>query len=540
MADVIGLVITGTKPDYVEIITEKPQSVGTYVNVLHQDGDCLGLIESSVANSAAMNQDEMTDWKTAKETSTFARKDDRDIGYRSYVKIVGYIDSLKGKNPIARIPSIPPNPSTEVHEVEIKILEEIFSPEAKKWGNAGNLLRSDTVSVKIDIDEVVSRHLAILSMTGMGKSNFVTVLSREVTKLKGNMVIFDYHNDYDKMQLQDENGTKISVNHIDLQIKPSAVDADQFADLIDIPIHATHQRELLQSLLTEELLTGSAFWDNLENAINHTIQDPEAQVIQPVNVEPNNADVNRQRREIITRARGLLPRIRRARRYYSSVIDSNALEPRQALNPGRINILNASRFNEKQADIALAYYLNRIFEDRKDAVMSDISERSQDAIFNSPVLFVIEEAHTFIRQDAEKTGKGDTKDIADRIAKEARKFGLGLCIVSQRPAKVNEDILSQMGSFAVLKLIQEKDRKVIVETSEHITENLARSLSTLNNGEALFTGRFVKIPTLAKIDDATKLKGGRGSDISATEGWERDDKMRKRNSSQDLIDKEDL
>ena len=83
MADKLGLVITGTKPDYVEIITEKPLSIGTYVNILHQDGDCLGLIEDSSARSSAMNDEEMTDWETATETARFARKDSRDIGYRS-------------------------------------------------------------------------------------------------------------------------------------------------------------------------------------------------------------------------------------------------------------------------------------------------------------------------------------------------------------------------------------------------------------------------------------------------------------------------
>ena len=532
MVSTIGLVITGTKPDYVEIITEKPQSVGTYVNILHQDGDCLGLIESSVANSAAMNQDEMTDWATATETSRFARKDPRDIGYRSHVKIVGNIDTLK--HGISKIPSVPPNPSTEIHEVEIKTLQEIFAPQTDEWVGAGKLLRSDTVDVKINMDEIGSRHLAVLSMTGMGKSNFVTVLAREVAKLTGTMVIFDYHNDYDKMQLQDKNGERVSVNHIDAQIKPSAVDNDKFADLIDIPTHATHQRDLLQELLTNEILTSSTFWDDLEEVIENIIN--EVNVEQPENAAPQDADARAERRNRKARARGLLPRVRRARRLYSRVIDPNALEPRQALNPQTVNVLNAARFNEKQADIGLAYYLETIFEDRKDAVMSELSENNQDIIFRSPVLFVIEEAHTFIRQD----GDTDTKDIAGKIAKEARKFGLGLCIVSQRPAKVNEDILSQMGSFAVLKLIQKRDQEAIANTSEDITENLARSLSSLNNGEALFTGRFVKIPTLAQIDDASKLKGGRGSDISVTTEWKKDAKMKKRNSSQDLIDKEDL
>jgi uncharacterized protein len=530
MAKLIGLVISGTTPSYVEIITDTAQAVGTYVKILHQEGDCIGLIESSTANSASMNQEEMTDWQTATETAKFATRNPRDIGYRSQVKVVGEINKLK--KGISEIPSVPPNPSTEIQEVETDILQEIFSPNSKKWIGIGKLLRSNTVDVKINLDEIVSRHLAILSMTGMGKSNFVTVLSREVAKRIGTIVIFDYHNDYDKMQLQDQNGEKVVINHIQAQIRPSAVDSDKFAELIDMPVNATHQIELLQELLTDDIRNSTTFWNDLENALQRIIDDVD--VIQIENVPAREIQAENRNRK--ARARGLLPRIRRAQRMYSQVIDPNALEPRQALRPRAVNVLNAARFNEKQADIGLAYYLEKIFEDRKDAVMSGNSERNPDTIFNSPVMFVIEEAHTFITHD----GETDTKYIASKIAKEARKFGLGLCIVSQRPAKVNEDILSQMGSFAVLKLIQKRDQDTIANTSEDITENLARQLSSLNNGEALFTGRFVKIPTLAQIDDASKLKGGRGSDISATEEWDKDAKMNKKTSSQNLIDTEDL
>ena len=75
--------------------------------------------------------------------------------------------------------------------------------------------------------------------------------------------------------------------------------------------------------------------------------------------------------------------------------------------------------------------------------------------------------------------------------------------------------------------------------SEDITEELSRQLTSLNSGESLLTGRFVKIPTLAKIDDVSELKGF-GSDISATEGWAKAKKMKKTKSSQELIDKDDI
>ena len=138
------------------------------------------------------------------ETARFAGKDTRDIGYHAHVRVVGVIDSLI--NGITENFPVPPNPSTEVHEVESKILEEIFAPDHTKWTRIGSLLRTDGVDVKINLDEVVSRHLAILSMTGMGKSNLVTVLAREIAQQEGAMIIFDYHNDSGQLKLKDENG----------------------------------------------------------------------------------------------------------------------------------------------------------------------------------------------------------------------------------------------------------------------------------------------------------------------------------------------
>ena len=520
----IGLVITGTTPSEIQIVTEEPQSVGTYVKIQHQKGDCLGLIEKSEAVSEAMNQEEITDWETATETARMAKKNTRDIGYRANVRVVGIIDALK--KGITKIFPVPPNPSTEVHEVESKTLQEIFAPDDTKWTRIGDLLRTSNVDVKINLDEIVSRHLAILSMTGMGKSNFVTVLAREIAKREGTMIIFDYHNDYGRLELKDEKGNKINVNHIDAKITPRILDAEKFAELIDIPSGATRQREQLEGAFIAAQ-NEVEFWEVLENRIELIIQP---QVVDPAVAQPDANEDAVERRQQVRTARGLLTRVRRARRLYSNVIDPLVVEPRASLHPHKINILNARGFNEKQADVGLGYYLETTFDDRKDAATGE-----RDVIFETPVLFVIEEAHTFIREGVDT----DTKYISGKIAKEARKFGMGLCIVSQRPSKVDEDVLSQMGSFAVLKMIQDRDQKMVSGTSEDITEELSRQLTSLNSGESLLTGRFVKIPTLAKIDDVSELKGF-GSDISATEGWAKAKKMKKTKSSQELIDKDDI
>ena len=519
---ILGIVKDVTDPINIKIQAKEPLPLGKYVTIERDDDKCLGLVETSLSSSSAISN--ITNFQEAIESVEVSKDSTRDKGFETTIRIIGTVESLKNGRPT--LPSTPTIPGTKISDIENNILKIIFSPDGSKWSRIGNLLRTKEIDAKINIDEIVSRHLAILSMTGMGKSNFVTVLAREIGKRNGTAIIFDYHNDYGQLELFNEQNEKINVNHVDAKITPRILSGDQFAQIIDIPKSAIHQADILIEIF-EQIREETDFWERLEAELV-LIRDGIG-AVDPVIANPHGADAAEER-ERRRKAGRLLTRVQRARRLYSNVIDPLIENPRDSLRQNSINILNATNFNEKQADIGLSYYLETAFNDRKNAAFGN-----RDVIFQDPLFFVIEEAHTFIKVGSDT----ETKFIAGKIAKEARKFGMGLCIVSQRPSKVDEDVLSQMGSFAVLKMIQKRDQDSIFNTSEEITEKMAGHLSSLNVGEAFLTGRFVKIPTLVKIDEETKSKGF-GSDISATNAWSKSIKMTKKESSQELIDKEDL
>ena len=518
---ILGIVKDVTDPINIKIQAKEPLPLGKYVTIERDDDKCLGLVETSLSSSSAISN--ITNFQEALESVEVSKDSTRDKGFETTIRIIGTVESLKNGRPT--LPSTPTIPGTKISDIEHDILRIIFSPDSSEWSRIGNLLRTDEIDAKINIDEIVSRHLAILSMTGMGKSNFVTVLAREIGKRNGTAIIFDYHNDYGQLELFNEENEKINVNHVDAKITPGILSGDQFAQIIDIPKSAIHQADILIEIF-EQIREETNFWERLEAELI-LVRDGIGAVAPAAAPGPAAAAEQRDRQR---RAGRLLTRVQRARRLYSNVIDPLIENPRDSLRQNSINILNATNFNEKQADIGLSYYLETAFNDRKNSALGN-----RDVIFQDPLFFVIEEAHTFIKVGSET----ETKFIAGKIAKEARKFGMGLCIVSQRPSKVDEDVLSQMGSFAVLKMIQKRDQDSIFNTSEEITEKMAGHLSSLNVGEAFLTGRFVKIPTLVKIDEETKSKGF-GSDISATNAWSKSVKMTKKESSQELIDKEDL
>ncbi|MGH9993243.1 MAG: ATP-binding protein, partial [Nitrososphaera sp.] len=168
------------------------------------------------------------------------------------------------------------------------------------------------------------------------------------------------------------------------------------------------------------------------------------------------------------------------------------------------------------ADIVVSFYLDALLDDRKKATRQKKGSR-QDAKsgprFAAPVLVVLEEAHVFVPKDANT----ETKYYASKVAREGRKFGLGLVIVSQRPRGIDANILSQMGSLAVMRMIQPDDQAHVSASSESLTKDLLDQLTSLNPGEAIFAGQWVNLPTFVRVDEVKERRAG--ADQNAVDEW---------------------
>lgn len=117
-----------------------------------------------------------------------------------------------------------------------------------------------------------------------------------------------------------------------------------------------------------------------------------------------------------------------------------------------------------------------------------------------PLLVALEEAHTYLA----KEGKGRAAAAARRIAKEGRKYGVGLMLVSQRPSEIDPTILSQCGTMIAMRLTNEADRSQIKACASDNLEGLFSMLSILRTGEALVVGEAVGLPMRALITEPPK------------------------------------
>lgn len=131
----------------------------------------------------------------------------------------------------------------------------------------------------------------------------------------------------------------------------------------------------------------------------------------------------------------------------------------------------------------------------------------QEGSRRRPLLIVLEEAHTYLGAQTPGTpSKGRAAIAARRIAKEGRKYGVGLMLVSQRPSEIDSTILAQCGTTVALRLTNDSDQSQVSKCASDSLKGLFSTLPILRTGEALIVGEAVNMPIRAIIDQPVEGK----------------------------------
>lgn len=176
-----------------------------------------------------------------------------------------------------------------------------------------------------------------------------------------------------------------------------------------------------------------------------------------------------------------------------------------------LKIINTSGLPNEVAGILIALISRLIFQYK---IRQSREERERE-----PVLLVYEEAHQYVPNKGEAQYK-EAQDAIRRIAKEGRKYGIGLMIVSQRPADLESTVLSQCSSWVVLRLTNEVDHRHV---SNFIPDNLSgllQLLPALTRREAIVVGEAIALPSRVKIRKLSESQIPDSNDIKFIKGWE--------------------
>lgn len=156
-----------------------------------------------------------------------------------------------------------------------------------------------------------------------------------------------------------------------------------------------------------------------------------------------------------------------------------------------ISILNFSGVPAEAADIAIGAVLTLLLE----AALSSTEDAGIGR--NRPILIVLEEAHRFIGSEARSAL---ARLAVERIAREGRKYGVGIMMVTQRPSEVSETVLSQCGTIIAHRLTNPSDQSRIESSLPDAVAELAQSLPALRTGEVIIAGEAISLPSRVLVD----------------------------------------
>ncbi len=161
-----------------------------------------------------------------------------------------------------------------------------------------------------------------------------------------------------------------------------------------------------------------------------------------------------------------------------------------ASNGGRAQIIN---INISYLDDRLAKTICKIYAKLLFDFTSKLQQRG-----SFPVHLILEEAHRYVQQDSDSKVLG--YNIFDRIAKEGRKYGVILGLISQRPSEMSETVLSQCSNFLIFKMQHPKDVSFIRQMVPFITDEIVEKMKGLQPGTCVVFGSAFKLPTIVKME----------------------------------------
>ena len=464
---VIGICIGETSLTHVTFISDKMPNVGEYVTMEYNGKKVLGMIENLIMGNDSLNVD-INDFKAIQKISRIGAEE-------NYIK--GKVKILGDVNDNLKLPRTPVLPGTEIKLADNEVLDEIF--KVKNPIKLGCLVNQSDVDVNVEANPILSRHLAILAMTGAGKSNTVSVLIDQFLRYNLPIFVFDMHGEYKDAVFP--NG---EVNVIRPKINPHYMSFHEIKKLVNIGANSYIQERHFRRAFHEAK-------ESLKNGVAQT--NNFLQVM--YDILENKSLEEGSDKQIID----VMNKIDDAMIKYSNIFDKNIGNILSSIKKGHANVLDLSQVDESVASVLVSHILRNALQRSKDA-----ASKGENLIENS-VFFILEEAHIL----APKKRETDSKKWIQRVAREGRKFGLGLCLVSQSPKTVDHDALSQMNNMIILRLVEPEDQRHVQSASESLSKDLVDQLPSLNVGEAIVLGLMSKVPTLVKID---RFKGRRHGD----------------------------
>jgi hypothetical protein len=366
--------------------------------------------------------------------------------------------------------------------------------------NVGTLLSRSDVPVTLSGDRVVSRHMAILAMTGGGKTVAARRILVELMRLRYPIVIFDPHGDYIGLWQAHQKGSPLLAgSDIKLFYPHIAMNPDN-QEIVEVLLAkmteglTEPQREFLSELLHEWPCpqAGTSVLAYLQDLIVRFEVSIEAQKEADRRRLPTMQAVRRSLvlvRDRLQKMEATNEQMRRTLKDFQfEQLPDPQSRPEGIVRPGQVSILYLGGYDHLTQSTIVSIVMEALFNHRA-ALTNRIA----------PFLSVVEEAHNFIPSVREGDSETPSLPTLRKVITEGRKFGTGLLLITQRPSRVDETILAQCNSFLVLRLVNPKDHAFVRSVMENMSEADAKLLPGFGPGQGLVSGQAVRFSLLVQV-----------------------------------------
>lgn len=414
----------------------------------------------------------------------------------------------------------PVQPAAEVLYPPAEVIKELLAGGIPGHTplRIGTLIARRDVDITISADRVVARHMAILAMTGGGKTVAARRILRELIDMGYPLLILDPHGDYLGLWQNRElfKGTSIRL------LYPHIAMTEQNRHIVEILINK--MTEGLTGPQREELggILGETEPEAGLSVLRYIKRVKEAILKRIGNVDGNRKKTLyvclRQLSVVETRFERMEDTNCRMREQLKELTFEQMADPQgrpeAIIAPRTVSILYLGGYDHLTQTTIASILLEALYEHR-----ANLSNRIP------PFLALIEEAHTFIPSSREGAGDVPSLETLRKLITEGRKFGTGLLLITQRPSRVDETILSQCNSFLVLRLVNPRDQNYVKQIMENLSEQDARMLPGFGPGQGVISGQAVRFPLLVKIQmDGDLMYTGMGNEnfLEQARGWKPD------------------
>lgn len=435
-----------------------------------------------------------------------------------------------------------PGLDDEVHLSTSRDLAALYPRGDERHIVVGSLSASPEVNFALQVDRLVTRHSAVVGSTGSGKTSAVSTIVQQFVRqgwTAANILIIDAHGEYAAALASDAQVIKVAEPATQLRVPYWALPAqDVLRALTGLTAAQSYFNELV--VADKQRYAVTAPWVDVDAAAIN------AETPSPYNINTvwykydvqNRATVNGTRDEssiddklafqaignaenlepatfLPNGAGGALPnqgkyygtfqtfpeRLRVALKDPRLTFFLDVRSPRTDRDPlpewvatwlgGQkpVSVLDFSGVPSAIVDLAVGAILTLLFS---------VAVRSDDTGIGppSPLLIVLEEAHRYL-SDGSPAKLAQT--AVNQIAREGRKYGVGLMLISQRPSELPETALSQVGTMIALRLTNSVDQSRVKAALPDSVTGLADALPSLRNGEAIISGEASRLPSRVRV-----------------------------------------